>query len=90
MSPDEVDDEARSSGLLTSIEFLTGENPNAGSFLLVVGMVTVVFVAAFQLTLPEPISFVLSAFVLGVAVLSFVMGAILDMLDYFGVSTDDS
>ena len=89
MSTDKVDDESQSSTFLKRIEFLTGENPNAGSFLLVVGMITVVFIAAFQLTLPEPISNILTGFVLVVAVLSFTLGAILDMLDYFDTPTDD-
>lgn len=77
------DDAGDGSNFLESIVFITGENPNAGSFLLVVGIVTCVFVAAFQLTLPDPISNLLTAAVLVVAVISFLLGAILDMLDYF-------
>ncbi len=71
------------STFLDDIVFITGEDPNAGSFLLTVGIITCVFVAAFQLTLPEPISNLLTAAVLVVAVISFLLGAILDMLDYF-------
>ncbi|MCL9814064.1 hypothetical protein [Natranaeroarchaeum aerophilus] len=77
---DEVGD---GSSFLENIVFITGEDPNAGSFLLTVGIITCVFVAAFQLTLPEPISNLLTAAVLVVAVISFLLGAILDMLDYF-------
>ncbi len=77
------DDVGEGSNFLESIVFITGEDPNAGSFLLVVGIVTCVFIAAFQLTLPEPISNLLTAGVLVVAVISFILGAILDMLDYF-------
>lgn len=68
---------------LKSIEFLTGEDPNAGSFLLVVGVVTCVFIAVFQFTLPKPISLLMTALVVVVAIISFIMGAILDMLGYF-------
>ena len=50
MSADTVDDEPRSPTFLDSIEFLTGEDPNLGSFLLVVGIVTCVFIALFQFT----------------------------------------
>jgi hypothetical protein len=75
--------ETQSSTFLNSIEFVTGEDPNAGSFLLVVGIVTCVFIAAFQLALPDPISLILTALVLVVAIISFIMGAILDILGYF-------
>lgn len=76
-------DVGEGSSFLESIVFITGEDPNAGSFLLTVGIVTCVFVAAFQLTLPAPISNLLTAAVLVVAVISFLLGAVLDMLDYF-------
>ncbi|MFC7115093.1 hypothetical protein ACFQH2_09220 [Natronoarchaeum sp. GCM10025703] len=49
-------EEIESSSVIDGFVFVTGENPNAGSFLLVVGIVTCVFIAAFQLTLPSPIS----------------------------------
>ena len=71
------------STFLKSIEFLTGEDPNAGSFLLVVGMVTCVFIAGFQLLLPVPVSHLLTALVLAVAVISLILGAILDTLGHF-------
>jgi len=85
---EEPSPETESSTFLESIEFLTGEDPNAGSFLLVVGVVTCVFVAVFQFTLPEPISLILTALVLVVAVISFIMGAILDIAGYFDIEGD--
>lgn len=83
MSADTVDDDPDPSPFLDSIEFLTGKDPSAGSFLLVVGLVTCVFVAGFQFTLPTPISTLLTGLVLTVAVISFIMGAVLDALGYF-------
>jgi hypothetical protein len=83
MSADTVDDESQTSSFLASIEFLTGEDPSAGSFLLVVGIVTCVFIAVFQFTLPAPISLLLTGLVVVVAVISFIMGAVLDALGYF-------
>lgn len=71
------------SSLLDGIEFLTGEDPNPASFLLVVGMVTVVFIALFQFTLPSPVSYLLTAGVLFVTILSAVFGSLLDGLGYF-------
>ena len=62
--------ETQSSRFLKRIEFLTGEDPNAGWFLLVVGVVTCVFVAVFQCRLPVPISLTLTGLVLAVAVVS--------------------
>jgi|AntDeeMetagen285_2_1112576.scaffolds.fasta_scaffold07936_3 hypothetical protein len=76
-------EEIESSAVVDGFVFVTGENPNAGSFLLTVGLVTCMFIAAFQLTLPSPISNLLTAAVLVVAIISFLLGAILDMLDYF-------
>ncbi|WP_458188171.1 hypothetical protein [Haladaptatus sp. NG-WS-4] len=82
------------STFLDSIEFLTGENPNLGSFLLVVGMVTCVFIALFQFTLPAPISHLLTAGVLFVTVLSAIFASLLDSLGYFErdttTATDES
>ena len=78
-----TDEGPNSSSFLDSIEFLTGEDPNAGSFLLVVGMVTCVFIAGFQLLLPVPVSHLLTALVLAVAVISLLLGAILDTLGHF-------
>jgi len=83
MSADTVEEDTEPSTFLGGIEFLTGEDPNAGSFLLVVGMTTCVFVAAFQVTLPVPVSNLLTALVLVVAVISFLIGAVLDTLGYF-------
>lgn len=83
MSRDTVDERPQSSTFLEGIAFLTGEDPNAGSFLLVVGMITCVFIAGFQLLLPAPISHLLTGMVIVVAVISFLMGAILDTLGYF-------
>lgn len=71
------------STFLAGIEFLTGRDPNLGSFLLVVGIVTCVFIALFQFTLPDPISHLLTAGVLIVTVLSAVFAALLDRLGYF-------
>jgi len=83
MSADTAEEEPQTSTFLSGLAFLTGEDPSAGSFLLVVGLITCVFIAAFQFTLPEPISTILTALVLVVAVISFIMGAILDILGYF-------
>ena len=70
-------------GFLRSVEFLTGPDPNLGSFLLVVGMVSIVFVALFQLTIPAPISYVLTVGVLFVTVLSALFAFLLDAFGYF-------
>ncbi|MFC7077804.1 hypothetical protein [Haloarcula halophila] len=88
MTTDTVDEEPRSSTFLTGLAFLTGEDPNAGSFLLVVGLVTCLFIAAFQFLLQAPVSNLLTAFVLVIAVISFLMGAILDILGYFDTPMD--
>ncbi len=90
MTPDPVDEESQPTSFLAGIEFLTGKDPNAGSFLLVVGLTTVVFIAAFQFTLPEPISHLLTGLVLVVAVISFTIGAILDMLGHFDPAPDQA
>jgi hypothetical protein len=81
--PDAPEDTGTGSTFLRSIEFLTGQDPNLGSFLLVVGMVTAVFVALFQFTLPTPISHLLTAGVLFVTVLSAIFGILLDSFGYF-------
>lgn len=88
MSNDLAEEPSGGSRFLTGLEFLTGDDPSAGSFLLVVGMVTCVFIAAFQFTLPDPISNLLTGLVLVVAVLSFIMGAILDILGHFDTPAD--
>lgn len=76
-------DDRPSSSFLTGLEFLTGPDPNAGAFLLVVGIVTCMFVAVFQLAISPPISNLLTGAVLVVAVISFILGAVLDMLGHF-------
>jgi len=81
--PDAPEDTETSSTFLRSIEFLTGQDPNLGSFLLVVGMVTAVFIALFQFTLPTPISHLLTAGVLFVTVMSAIFGLLLDSFGYF-------
>ncbi|WP_435333267.1 hypothetical protein [Haloarchaeobius sp. TZWWS8] len=53
------------------------------SFLLIVVAVTCVFIAFFQVTLPRPISDILTVGVLFVTVLSAVLGVLLDSLGYF-------
>lgn len=78
------------SQFLDGLEFLTGEDPNLGSFLLVVGMVTCVFVALFQFTLSPPISHLLTAGVFFVTVLSAVFAGILDSLGYFDRATAET
>jgi hypothetical protein len=83
MTEDVAEDPPQTSGFLAGLEFLTGDDPSAGSFLLVVGMVTCVFIAAFQFTLDPPISTLLTGLVLVITVISFIMGAVLDMLNYF-------
>lgn len=90
MSPDAVEEEPQSSTFLAGLTFLTGEDPNAGSFLLVVGLVTCMFIAAFQLSLQDPVSNLLTALVVVVAVISFIMGAILDILGYFDTPADSN
>jgi hypothetical protein len=83
-------DTGTDSRFLRSIEFLTGEDPNLGSFLLVVGLVTCVFIALFQFTLPTPIAGLLTAGVLFVTVLSAVFALLLDTLGYFDRETADA
>ena len=73
----------RKSTFLDGIQFLTGRNPNLGSFLLVVGMVTCVFIALFQFTLPAPISNLLTVGVVLVTVTSAIFASLLDRLGYF-------
>ncbi len=75
------------STFLDSIQFLTGKDPNLGSFLLVVGMVTCVFIALFQFTLPAPISNLLTVGVVLVTVSSAIFASLLDNLGYFERNT---
>lgn len=78
------------STFLDSIQFLTGNDPNLGSFLLVVGMVTCVFIALFQFTLPAPISNLLTVGVVLVTVSSAIFASLLDNLGYFERNTTDT
>lgn len=71
------------STFLQGIEFLTGEDPNLGSFLLVTGIVTCVFIALFQFTLPSPVSHLLTAGVIIITVVTAGVAALLDSLNYF-------
>ncbi|SFK71790.1 hypothetical protein SAMN04487950_0747 [Halogranum rubrum] len=84
-----ADVEARAT-FLDRIEFLTGEDPTVGSFLLVVGIVTCVFIALFQFTLPTPVAYLLTAGVLFVTVLSAIVASLLDSFGYFSqpITTD--
>jgi hypothetical protein len=75
------------STFLDNIQFLTGKDPNLGSFLLVVGMVTCVFIALFQFTLPAPISNLLTVAVVLVTVTSAIFASLLDSLGYFERNT---
>jgi hypothetical protein len=69
---------------LSGIEFLTGDDPNLGSFLLTIGAVTCVFIALFQLGPVEPpVSHLLTAGVLIITVVSAGFAALLDSLGYF-------
>ncbi|MFC6962134.1 hypothetical protein [Halocatena marina] len=87
MSPPESSsdsaDTVTDSKITDGIALLTGEDPALGPFLLVVGMVTCVFVAVFQLTLPIPIAYLLSAGVLFVTALSIVFALVLNTLGHF-------
>ena len=71
---------------LKGLEFLTGPDPNLGSFLLTIGIVTCVFIALFQFTMPSPVSHLLTAGVIVITVVSAGFAALLDSLDYFGSS----
>jgi hypothetical protein len=81
--PDRPADSEPEPGPLDSFEGLLGENPNFGSFVLTVGAVTCVFIAAFQFTLPSPVSHLLTAGVLLVTVLTAVIASALETLGYF-------
>lgn len=74
---------------LSGIEFLTGEDPNLGSFLLTIGAVTCVFIALFQLGPVEPpVSHLLTAGVLIITVVSAGFAALLDSLGYFDTTPE--
>jgi hypothetical protein len=83
-----MEESSERSTFLSGIEFITGEDPNLGSFLLTVGLVTCVFIAIFQFTIPEPVSHVLTAGVIVVTVVSAGTAALLDSLGYFDQSTE--
>lgn len=86
-SPPETEESPQRSTFLQGIEFLTGEDPNLGSFLLVTGIVTCVFIALFQFTLPSPVSHLLTAGVIIITVVTAGFAALLDSLNYFDSST---
>jgi len=89
MSPPESSSEpaeSSQSGFLSGIEFLTGDDPNLGSFLLTIGAVTCVFIALFQFTLPSPVSHLLTAGVIIITVVSAGFAALLESLGYFDES----
>jgi hypothetical protein len=75
---------------LEAVTPLTGDDPNLGSFFLVVGVVTCVFIAVFQFTLPDPISFLLTAGTLLVTILSAIVASLLETLGYFDESTTNT
>lgn len=77
------DDADDGGGPLDGFEMILGEDPNFGSFVLTVGIVTCVFIAAFQFTLPSPVSHLLTAGVLLVTVLTAVIASALETLGYF-------
>lgn len=81
--PSEAGGQPEQSTFLDGIEFITGEDPNLGSFLLTIGLVTCVFIALFQFTLPPPVSHVLTAGVIIITVVSAGFAALLDSLGYF-------
>jgi len=89
MSSPEPSSDADQSTFLSGIEFLTGEDPNLGSFLLVIGIVTCVFIALFQFTLPAPVSHLLTAGVIIITVVSAGFAALLESLGYFDSTTAD-
>ncbi|WP_227133141.1 hypothetical protein [Halorubellus salinus] len=82
--------EASEDGFLGNVEFLTGPDPNLGSFLLVVGMVSIVFIALFQLTLPTTVAYLLTAGVLFVTVISALFAFLLDAFGYFDTPEEAS
>jgi hypothetical protein len=87
-TPSGVDEQSEGSTFLQGIEFITGEDPNLGSFLLTVGLVTCVFIALFQGALPSPVSHLLTAGVIIITVVSAGFAALLDSLGYFDGSTE--
>ncbi len=92
--PESSPDGAESTGestFLSGIEFLTGEDPNLGSFLLTIGGVTCVFIALFQLgPVRPPVSHLLTAGVLIITVVSAGFAALLESLGYFDGTTPEA
>jgi hypothetical protein len=85
-SQPQSEDASEQPTFLKGLEFLTGPDPNLGSFLLTIGIVTCVFIALFQFTMPSPVSHLLTAGVIVITVVSAGFAALLDSLDYFGSS----
>lgn len=83
-------EQSEQSTFLSGIEFITGKDPNLGSFLLTVGLVTCVFIALFQFTIPSPVSHVLTAGVIIITVVSAGFAALLDSLGYFDQTQTDA
>ena len=80
---DSISDREASSEAFEIVAPLTGEDPNLGSFFLVVGAVTCVFIAVFQFTLPEGVRLLLTGGVLLVTILSAIVASLLETLGYF-------
>jgi hypothetical protein len=80
---DSTSDGEASSEAFEIVAPLTGEDPNLGSFFLVVGAVTCVFIAVFQFTLPEGVRLLLTGGVLLVTILSAIVASLLETLGYF-------
>lgn len=89
-SPSQSEESSEQSSFLRGIEFLTGPDPNLGSFLLAIGIVTCVFIALFQFTMPSPVSHLLTAGVIVITVVSAGFAALLDSLDYFDQSSEST
>jgi len=81
-------DSSEQPAFLKGLEFLTGPDPNLGSFLLTIGIVTCVFIALFQFTMPSPVSHLLTAGVIVITVVSAGFAALLDSLNYFDQSSE--
>lgn len=80
---DSTSDSQSSNNPFEIVAPLTGEDPNLGSFFLVVGAVTCVFIAIFQLALPESVALLLTAGVLLVTILSAIVASLLETLGFF-------
>ena len=89
-SQSQSDGSSERTTFLKGIEFITGPDPNLGSFLLTIGIVTCVFIALFEFTMPSPVSHLLTAGVITITVVSAGFAALLDSLDYFDQSSDST